>query len=58
MTAQEYDNKEKKLEEIEKRLNEIVDTKEISMVEVLSLRDEARSIAQELNAFLSENFKH
>ncbi len=57
MTAQEYTIKEKRLVEIDARLKEVSESPSINLEEVLSLRDEARGLAESLTAFISENFK-
>ena len=54
MDVKEFEQKEKKLIDIEKRLETIARSENISLKEVKELRDEALNVAKELDAFLNE----
>ncbi len=57
MTVQIFEEKENRLIEIEKRLELIARSEEISLSEVKKLRDEALGLAKELDTFLNEFLK-
>ncbi len=58
MTVQEFEVKEQRLIEINKKLEVIERSEKISLVEVEKLRNEALKIAKEIDIFLDDFLKN
>ena len=58
MTVQEFEVKEQRLIEINKKLEAIERSEKISLVEVEKLRNEALKIAKEIDIFLDDFLKN